>query len=375
MNRIFPSCIWCVGLILVLACIAAHAQTAKPTPEEENEVVRVDTELVDVPLNVQDKTGRPILNLKRANFTVFEDGQKQEIAEFFTTSAPFEIAILLDTSGSTRSELETIKRAAQHFIDSLRPGDRVAIVSFRTDVADGRSMAVPEVVSRLTEDRDVLRSALARVSNSNGTPLYDSLIKVAETVFRDKPADEFRGRRALVALTDGVDSTSSGGFAEANDMLTEIGITSYFIRVDTRPFFEENLMGDCQTAIRFSVAQLRRYYSSFGANSKVERTTDFCKIGEFERLAVSKRLYEIADDEMKNLSRTSGGRIFEAADVSEARAAFKAVADEIGTKYSLGYYPTNEKRDGTFRKIRVEIKGLPAGAVVRSREGYTARRP
>jgi VWFA-related protein len=95
-------------------------------------------------------------------------------------------------------------------------------------------------------------------------------------------------------------------------------------------------------------------------------------LGEFERLAVSKQLYVLADMEMNELASTSGGKVFPVADLGEARNAFRSVADEIGTKYTLGYYPTNEKRDGTYRKIKVELKGLPAGTKVRAREGYTA---
>jgi Ca-activated chloride channel family protein len=75
---------------------------------------------------------------------------------------------------------------------------------------------------------------------------------------------------------------------------------------------------------------------------------------------------------MNRMARSSGGKVFPVADLSEARSAFKAVAEEIGTKYSLGYYSSNEKRDGTYRKIRVELKSAPPGAVVRAREGYTA---
>ena len=75
---------------------------------------------------------------------------------------------------------------------------------------------------------------------------------------------------------------------------------------------------------------------------------------------------------MGSLAKTSGGKVFPVADLSEARAAFKNVADEIGTKYSLGYYSSNEKRDGTYRRIKVDVKGLPAGTQVRAREGYTA---
>ena len=130
--------------------------------------------------------------------------------------------------------------------------------------------------------------------------------------------------RALVALTDGVDSTSVADFDEARTKLEKNGIISFFIQVNTRPFFEENLLGDCASAIRFSQAQIQRYYKTFGRNANMERTTDFCKLGDFERLAVSKALYELADMEMQGLAKSSGGKVFPVDDLGAARGAFKA---------------------------------------------------
>ena len=294
------------------------------------------------------------------------------MTDFLTTAAPFEVALLLDTSGSTRSDLALIQRAADNFIASLRPGDRVAIISFKTVVENNRAFAESEILSELTDDRAQLKTALAQVKTSNGTPYYDALLQIAEKVFKDKPKSEFQGRRALVALTDGVDSVSVTDFSEASEKFSEQGIVSYFIQVNTRDFFEENLLGDCQGAMRFSGAQIRRYYKIFYGNSKAERVSDFCQLGDFERLDISKRLYGLADTEMNSMAKNSGGKVFPAADLSEARSAFKKVADEIGTKYSFGYYPSNEKRDGTYRKIKVELKNVPAGATIQAREGYTA---
>jgi VWFA-related protein len=126
--------------------------------------------------------------------------------------------------------------------------------------------------------------------------------------------------------------------------------------------------------MRFSAAQIRRYYRSFKAKgSTMEKAVNFCDLGDFERLAMSKRLYDIADREMEELAKSSGGKVFPVDELSEARNAFKGVAQEIGTKYTIGYAPSNEKKDGTYRKIKVEVKGIPAGAVVRAREGYTAQ--
>lgn len=361
--------------VLLLICISIlivnlSAQTDKTNKDDE--VIRVDTQLVDVPFIVTDKNGKPILNLKQSNFTIYEDGKQQEIAEFGATSAPFEVALLLDTSGSTRADLALIQRAAAQFIASLRPGDRVSIISYKTERDETQAYAVSEVLNPLTDNRETLKTILETVKTSNGTPYYDSLLQIVEKVF-DKPAkDEFRGRRALVALTDGVDSVSAAEFDEVKEALGKSGITSYFIQINTRESFEDNLLGDCRIAIRFSTAQIRRYYRVYYPKSNVEKTFNFCGLGDFERLAISKGLYELAEKQMKDLAQASGGRVFPVADLSEARNAFKSVADEIGTKYSLGYYSTNEKRDGTYRKIKVEVKGIPAGATIRAREGYTA---
>ncbi|HEY2847647.1 MAG TPA: hypothetical protein VGI80_07500, partial [Pyrinomonadaceae bacterium] len=113
------------------------------------------------------------------------------------------------------------------------------------------------------------------------------------------------------------------------------------------------------------------YYRSISGTGG-ERAATFCQLGEFERLAVSKRLYEIADLQMNDLAKTSGGKVFPAGDLTDARAAFKGVADEIGTKYTLGYNPTNDKRDGTYRHIRVDVVNVPKGTTVRARDGYNA---
>lgn len=362
---------WLLIFSLIFS-VALAAQDKKNNKEDEEEVLRVDTQLVDVPFVVTDKTGKPLLNLKQNNFVLYEDGKQQEVSDFAATSAPFEVALLLDTSGSARSDLELIKRAADNFIASLRPGDRVAVVAFRSDRVNNQMIASSEVLTPLTGDRAKLKDVLTRVKTSNGTPYYDGLLQVTEKVFNEKPKDEFRGRRALVALTDGVDSTSVSDYDESREQFAQAGIVSYFIQVDTREFFEDNLLGNCEGAMRFSQAQIRRYYRMFERKANIEKISAFCQLGDFERLAISKKLYEIADFQMNDLAKMSGGRVFPVADLSEARSAFAKVAQEIGTKYSLGYYPSNEKRDGTYRKIKVELKGVPAGSTIRAREGYTA---
>jgi VWFA-related protein len=354
---------------------AAKADAGRAAPVEvgDDEVLRVDTQLVPVPVVVRDRAGRPVANLRAENFTVFEDGRPQRVTNFATTDAPFEIALLLDTSGSTREDIGLIRRAANLFIEQLRPGDRVAVVAFNTKLEGASKLASVEVKTPLTDDREKLRDALDKLGTSGGTPFYDALERVALEVFREPPREEVRGRRALVALTDGVDSTSEAEFEESRARLRKSGIISYFIQVNTEDFVEERLLRDCRDDGRLSLSkvQLQRYRRIYAASADAADYANFCQMGQFERMDISRRLYQLARSEMQQLARDSGGKTFDALDLRDARRAFAEVAEEIGKLYSLGYYSTNKARDGSFRTIHVEVRGVP-GAQVTAREGYQA---
>jgi Ca-activated chloride channel family protein len=369
------------AFLLLLSLSNAFGQQTKPappkqTPDEQDEVLRVDTELVSVPAIVTDKTGKPVSKLNTKNFLILEDGKPQEIENFQTTEAPFEIALLLDTSGSTRSELSLITRAADAFIKALRPGDKVAIIAFKIEKVEGRSESVVDILSDLTDDRAALADALGKTRTSNGTPFYDALETIGEKIFANKPRAEQRGRRAIVALTDGVDSTSAIEFADARERIQAVDLACYFVQLNTEDSVENSILGDCddETATRFSKTQLRRYQKMLRPRPGAPKPIieDFCDLGQFERLSISRTLYKVARSEMERLAAETGGKTFPVAELREAKAAFAEVAQEIGTQYSLGYYSNNQKRDGTFRKIQVQLRGLPAGTQIKTRDGYTA---
>jgi Ca-activated chloride channel homolog len=348
-----------------------------PSPGDEvaeGDVVRVETQLVSVPAVVTDSAGRPVSGLKPENFRIVEDGQVQTIANFGTSETPFEIALLLDTSGSTREDVALIRSAANSFIQALRPGDRVGIVAFNTAQTVAEPVATVDVLTQLTSDREALRSAIENIGASNGTPYYDALERVADSIFRDPPRDEVRGRRAVVALTDGVDSASHSDFAGAKMKLSRAGIACYFIQVNTEDFVEDRLMKDCQDDGQLSLSQrqIERYRRIFFPGSKAENFNDFCQMGPFERMSISRGLYNLARREMNDLAKGSGGRSFVAANLSDARAAFARVAADIGTFYSLGYYPTNKTRDGKYRAIKLEVRGVKDKTDIRARDGYYA---
>ncbi|MGH8526329.1 MAG: hypothetical protein ACREXY_19615, partial [Gammaproteobacteria bacterium] len=136
-------------------------------------------------------------------------------------------------------------------------------------------------------------------------------------------------------------------------------------------YVEDRLLADCQDdrTLRLSHAQLERYRRTFDPRADSADYADFCMLGSFERMAISRSLYQLSRREMDRLARDTGGKSFHATDLNAARTAFAEVAAEIGRQYSLGYYSTNKTRDDRFRQIRVNINGL-AGAQVSAREGY-----
>jgi VWFA-related protein len=176
-----------------------------------------------------------------------------------------------------------------------------------------------------------------------------------------------------VALTDGVDSSSDSGYDDARAKLARAGVASYFIQVNTEEYVEDRLLKDCQDdgRLTLSAKQLERFRQLFVPQAEKEDYQDFCRLGQFERMDISRQLYNLARKEMGELARASGGKAFVAGDLQETRAAFAQVANEIGTQYSLGYYPLNKIRDGRFRQIKVEMRGVK-DASVRAREGYYA---
>ena len=350
-------------------------KTVTPGDEvDEGDIVRVDTQLVSVAAVVTDSTGRPLSGLRPENFRLVEDGQPQTIANFGTAETPFEIALLLDTSGSTRDDVALIRAAANSFIEALRPGDRVGVVAFNQARTVSQPVASVEVLSPLTDDREQLRAAIENLGSSQGTPYYDALQQVADNIFREPASDQVRGRRAVVALTDGVDSSSDSDFATAKMKLVRAGIATYFIQVNTEDFVEDRLMRDCRDDGRLALSrkQLQRFRELFMPRAKAEDFDDFCRMGPFERMSISRELYNLARREMNDLDRVSGGRSFPAATLADAKAAFARVAADIGTMYSLGYYPTNKTRDGKFRSIKLEVRGTKDKAQVRARDGYYA---
>jgi Mg-chelatase subunit ChlD len=147
---------------------APREKGAQEEVDEGETVLRVETQLVSVPVSVINNQGHPVSKLTAENFLLYEDGQRQRIAEFASIEAPFDIALLLDTSGSTRAETALIRRAAFAFLDLMRPGDRVAVVAFRnvSDGMAGRPLTAVDVKTHLTNNPGALRTAIEEIETS-----------------------------------------------------------------------------------------------------------------------------------------------------------------------------------------------------------------
>ena len=170
------------------------AATPTPTPENDDGVIRIETNLVTMPVSVLDRDGRFISGLQQRDFKIFENGVEQKVDYFQSVEQPFTVILMLDVSPSTQFQIEEIQNAAIAFINQLRPGDRIGVIAFDERV---------HVLSPVTGNRNMLRNAIYDAEFGDGTSLYDAVDNV---IYRQLRGIE--GRKAVVLFTDGVDTTS-----------------------------------------------------------------------------------------------------------------------------------------------------------------------
>lgn len=352
MRRSFP-----IFLLLAGIAAAASAQSGKsprysesvPTLEpdrrterradrrqpEDEDTIRVDTDLIVVPTIVRDRNGRAVTDISKQEFRVFEDGKEQEIAYFEAGDQPVTVALLLDTSYSSLFKLTEIQAAALRFIDLLRPDDRVMIVAFDEKV---------RVLCKPTDNRYALRLAVEAVRVGSGTSVYSA---IEETLARHLSG--IKGRKAIVLLSDGVDTTSAGPTPDSLlSLASETDSVVYSIRYDT--------FGDVQKS-RQNQAEIRydendRPYQVLKPRAKGEREED----------------YRTADEFLRSLSVQTGGRLIDVRSAGNVREAFSQIADELRRVYGLGYYPSGDRQVGVRYAIKVRV--YRPDLVVRARNGY-----
>jgi Ca-activated chloride channel family protein len=304
---------------------------------DENEVIKIDTNLVTIPVSVLDRDGRFINGLRQQDFQIFENGVQQKIEFFQPVEQPFNVILMLDVSPSTRYRINDIRYAAMRFLAQLRPHDRVMVITFDETI---------RVWNAPTNDRQILGYAINRAVFGQGTSVYDAIdFVVSEALPR------IEGRKAVVVFTDAVDTTSIGAdYQSTFRKVEEADALFYSVRYDT----------------------LRDQYTGYtpGGNSSAIQgiilNGQLVPINRGWSTGATEAEYQTGRKYLEDLARITGGRKFEAENNLEA--AFSGIAEELRRQYSIGYYPEAGGQQGERRQIRVQV--TKPKMVVRSRSSY-----
>ncbi|MFN0107762.1 MAG: VWA domain-containing protein [Blastocatellia bacterium] len=348
-------------LALCFSVAAQDRERQKPDQKKEDDAatIRVETDLVTLDVSVADRDGnRSNAGLQAEDFVVYENGVRQKISSFEATEVPFNLVLLIDTSGSTRGDVDLMRQAVRGFLRELRPQDRVALVQFNKEV---------ELLKDLTKDRQAIESALDLLNAGSGTSYYDAMQLTLEEVLGK--AD---GRKAVVALTDGVDSFGYRTYEQILPLLEKGRTSAYFLELDTENFTQAGMVRNCaeQRHFEFSRKQLLKYVKEYAGKTSSSYFEDHCQLSKMERIQINQRLYESARRELREMADKTGGRVYPVKELQQLNNAYSQIAAEIRTLYSLAYYPTNEKHDGKWRSVKIELKR--PGFIARTRAGYRA---
>lgn len=326
--------------------------TETPIADDENEVIKVETELVTMPVSVLDRDGRFISGLAQRDFQIFENGVQQQVEYFQSVEQPFTVILLIDVSPSTQFKIEEIQDSAIAFVDQLRPNDRVMVISFDEQV---------NVLSPATSNKYQLKNAIRQAQFGDGTSLYDAVDHVIDEQMR-----YIKGRKAVVLFTDGVDTTSRQATYQSTVAATEeVDALFYTIRYDTSNYMAGNSGG--------SYPQQRRPNRRGGRVTMADilgaiLTGGNVNVGSGSPGVASKSEYEVGKKYLETISTNSGGRAFEASSITNVTAAFSGIAEELRRQYSLGYYPQAVGKVGDRKQIKVRV--MRPGVVVRAKTNY-----
>ena len=307
---------------------------------QDDDVIKVDSSVVRLNIGVVDDKGRPITKLGRENFAVFEDGVKQKITQFEPTVAPFSVVMLLDMSGSTLGFRETIKQSANRFLDALAPDDRVAVIEFYDKV---------NLRNDFTTDRRVIANSISVANGRGKTQLYKAIDFALA-----KLAKEGKRRKAIIVLTDGVDST---------------------VRDDDRNFLEKIKQSDISNAIKPEASDdLNRVLNKSDAQGitiypLALPTGDPAKLAD--PTPIQTAMFSAARSRLQILAQRTGGTLNTINRLEEMGKLYAAVAADLRTLYTVEYQSSNEKRDGKWREIKIEVNNPEL--VSRTRQGYFAK--
>jgi hypothetical protein len=402
--------------------------SADAQQDEDTETVKVETNLVTIPVIVSDRGDKYVGDLRQEEFSIYEDGAQKQVAYFDTVTAPFHVVLMLDTSASTQEKLSQIQRAAIAFTEQLQAGDRVKVISFDDQLRD---------LCDFSNDRAVVESAIRATRAGRGTKLYDAVRLAIGKL------GSIKGRKAIVIFTDGVDSYSDRAtYDENRKALQESGIIVYPIRYDTREDVERLVRQQQRSGQTIDLAgilgggspgrgttttfpgqdtnpmpvptgrtgtpsggvrwpgniRITRERTDNTTNDRYpnggnypngrdrdtrypdrdarypDRDARYPDRGPGANDSISAQLdlmYSTGEAYLNDLATETGGALYRADTLFYLTDAFAKIAAELRTQYSVGYYPAETARDGKYHKIRVKVSRKDVS--VRARPGYRAK--
>jgi|ERR1043166_179480 VWFA-related protein len=323
-----------ISLALLTFSLSAPAQSKSvpmPTPppplptqkEQEvdpGDVISVNTTEVSLPVTVRDSGGVLVNNLTAKDFHVYEDGVEQPLSDLSLRKVPVDVALVVDASSSVAANLDDFRNAAEGFATHLAADDRVSLIQF-----DDRIVMLQDWTASVLQ----LRRALRRIVPGMFTRFHDAVLLAS----RDQ-SPRPNARHAIIVLSDGIDSGRGSSFEAAVRGALQAQTTVYVIsntEIERAKKQEElsALLSASDSAVRFN--QLR---------------IDDLRLG-LAALAESER-------NLEQLTAATGGRLYKPASFNDLERVYAEVADELRHQYTLYYSPLNTRRDGQFRRIRVE---------------------
>lgn len=321
------------SLIILSGAISIAAQQDDP-------VLKIDSSLVRLNVGVVDQRGRAITSLNKDDFVVYEDGIRQPISRFEPTVAPFSVVMLLDMSGSTLGFRDTIRAAAFRFVDALAPEDRVAVIEFYDKV---------NLRNDFTNNRKIIANSI-NVANGRGkTQLYKAL-----DMALDKLSREGNRRKAVIVLTDGIDTT---------------------LQNRDRDFLEKVKDADIQNAIKPESNDLMTRILTQADTQGVTIYPIALPTGDPTKLAdptpTQIAMFQAARERLQIIATRTGGTFNAINRIEEMMRIYPTVAADLRALYTVEYQPLNDARDGKFRTIKIEVANPEL--IARTRQGYFAR--
>lgn len=294
---------------------ATPTPTPKPvstsTPVEDDETIRVETELVNLSVRVIDRNNRPVNSLRKEDFKVFENNVPQEIDAFSKAEVPTNYALVIDNSGSLRMQLDKVIEASKIIVNTNRPDDETSVIRF----IDSEKI---EITQDFTPSKVDLMDALDNLYIEGGqTAIIDAVYLAAQRVddYEKSKNPNEKKRRALILVSDGEDRDSFYNEQQLFDLLRESDVQIY--------------------AIGF--------------------VNELSKEGGF----ISKSPQTKAKNFMERLAKETGGKVYFPATLSELNGIAADIASELRTQYLISYSPTNTQKDGTYRAIKVTVADGP----------------